>query len=148
MRLQLAGSVGRSVSTTLTAGVSSRFLRFTRPAPRIAPSASAGAAALRLYWDPSASISVGPYLQMIQPLGARWSLTGRARPGVAYLRERDRAAEFVPDLSARLGFLFESEGYRGRIEAFFGQGRFSAYRSYGIDVSLGARGLLGSGPGS
>ncbi|MDX1495737.1 MAG: hypothetical protein R3253_16830, partial [Longimicrobiales bacterium] len=89
-----------------------------------------------------------PFLQMAQPLSGLWSLTGRFNPGVAYIQERGVDAQLVPDLSARLGLLRDGARYRTRVEFFYGQGRFSGYRSYGVDVSFSARGFLGPGFGS
>ena len=55
--------------------------------------------------------------------------------------------EVVPDLSASLGFTREGARYRTAIEFFYGQGRFTGYRSYGVNVSLGGRGWLGRAGG-
>lgn len=139
LRLQLAASIGRVLSPSLTLGLSSRALRYRDAAP--------DATAVRLYWDPELSVSAGPYLQLRQPLGTWWSATAQLNPGLAYIDERGRATEVVPDLSGRLGLAREGARYRTSIELFYGQGRFSGYRSYGVDLSFSARGWLGPGVG-
>ncbi len=139
VRLQMGASAGRALSPSLSIGVGGRVLRYTRAAP--------AAATGPLYWDPHATVSVGPYLQLAKPVSTWWTVTGRAQPGVGYIDERGREAEVVPDLSGRLGLLREGERYRTSIEVFYGQGRFSAYRYYGLDLSFSARGWFGPGFG-
>jgi hypothetical protein len=139
-RLQAALSAGRILSPELTLGIATRALHYRDAAP--------DAAGFPLYWDPDASISVGPYLQWVRPLSTWWELDARLNPGVAWINERPTTeGEVVPDLSARVGFRREGAKYRTAIEFFYGQGRFTGYRSYGVNVSLGARGWLGRGGG-
>lgn len=140
LRLQLAASLGRSLSRSVTLGLSGRALRYVDPAPDLT--------AVPLYWDPALSVSMGPYLRLLHALDSSWSLAAEANPGLAYIDERDRPTELVPDLSGRLGLVHETGRYRTRVDVFYGQGRFSGYRSYGVDISFSARSLPGSGPGS
>ena len=136
--LRVAGglSLGRLVTRGLTVGVATRALSYTNAAP--AP------AARSLYWDPKTNVVVGPYAQLRQPLGAWWEMNARVNPGIAYIDERGAAgSDVVPDLSGRLGFVREGVKYRTSVEFFYGQGRFTGYRSYGVDLSFSARGWFG-----
>jgi len=125
------------------AAASGRALTSSAPAD-----AAPGVTAVPLYWDPNLSVSLGPYLQLARPLGAWWSLTARASPGLSWIDERRFDGELVPDLSGRLGVIRERGRFRTSVEVFYGQGRFSGYRSFGVDVSLTARGWTGPGLGS
>ena len=137
-RLQGALSVGRILSRQLTLGVSARALHYRDAAP--------AAAGFPLYWDPDANLSVGPYLQWTRPLSTWWEMDARLTPGVAWINERATTdVEVVPDLSARVGVRREGAKYRTAVEFFYGQGRFTGYRSYGVNVSFGARGWFGRG---
>lgn len=137
LRLQLGASVGRALSESVTLGLASRALRYSDAAPDVTT--------VRLYWDPNLSLSVGPYLQLTRPVSTWWTLTARANPGVGYIDERGRSGEVVPDLSGRLGLLRDGAKYRTSIELFYGQGRFTSYRYYGLDISFSARGWFGPG---
>lgn len=139
LRLQVGASVGRALSASVTLGLAGRALRYMDAAP--------DATAVPLYWDPELAVSIGPYLQLRQPMGRSWTLTGRANPGLGYIDERGRTSDIVPDLSGRIGLLRDGAKYRTSIELFYGQGRFTSYRYYGLDVSFSARGWFGPGFG-
>lgn len=137
LRLQVGGSVGRTLSESVTLGLAGRALRYTDAAPDVTT--------VRLYWDPNLSLSVGPYLRLTRPVSTWWTLTARANPGVGYIDERGRSSEIVPDLSGRIGLLRDGARYRTSIELFYGQGRFTSYRYYGLDITFTARGWFGPG---
>lgn len=137
LRLQVGASLGRALSESMTLGLAGRALRYTDAAPNTT--------AVPLYWDPDLSLSVGPYLQLTQPVSTWWTVFARANPGLGFINERGRSSEVVPDLSGRLGLLRDGTKYRTRVELFYGQGRFSSYRYYGLDVSFSARGWFGPG---
>jgi len=137
LRLQLSTSVGRALSPSLTVGLTARALRYRDAAPDVT--------ALPLYWDPELSLSAGPYLQLLHPLDAWWSVSLRANPGLSFIDERARPSEVAPDISGRIGLAREGVRYRTGIELFYGQGRFSGYRSFGAEISFTARGWLGPG---
>ncbi|NNF12140.1 MAG: tetratricopeptide repeat protein [Gemmatimonadetes bacterium] len=139
LRIQVGASVGRALSQSVTLGLASRALRYIDAAPDVT--------AVPLYWDPDLAVSIGPYLQLNQPVSRLWTLTGRANPGLGYIDERGRSSEIVPDLSGRIGLLRDGTKYRTSIEFFYGQGRFTSYRYYGLDVSFSARGWFGPGFG-
>ncbi|MDX1646996.1 MAG: tetratricopeptide repeat protein [Longimicrobiales bacterium] len=143
-RVQAALSASRPVSSVFSAGFAARALAYADAAPTVGTTLP-GAPFRRLYWDPELSLSVGPFLQVERPLTAAWDLTARVNPGIAFIQERGRDSEVVSDLSARLGVRLDGVKYRTRIEIFYGQGRFSGYRSYGMDVSFSARGFFGPG---
>jgi hypothetical protein len=132
-RVQGSLSLGRVLRPTITVGLATRALRYADAAP--APTGRP------LYWDPELSLSVGPYLQYRRPISTWWELSARLNPGIAWIDERAPTdGELVPDLSARLGVTREGARYRTLVEVFYGQGRFTGYRSYGINVSFSARG--------
>lgn len=138
LRLQLAASLAKIVSSSVTLGLSARALRYVDAAPDVT--------AIPLYWDPDASVSVGPFARLRRPIGGWWEVTARVNPGLSYIDERRRSgAEVVPDLSASLGLLRDGTKYRTSLGLFYGQGRFSGYRSFGVDLSFTARGWLGPG---
>ncbi len=137
LRLQVGASLGRALSESVTLGLAGRALRYKDAAPDVT--------AVPLYWDPNLSLSVGPYLQLTQPVSTWWTVVARANPGLGFINERGRSSEVVPDLSGRLGLLRDGTKYRTRVELFYGQGRFSSYRYYGLNVSFSARGWFGPG---
>jgi tetratricopeptide (TPR) repeat protein len=138
-RLQGGVSVGRILSPHLTLGLTGRALTYSDAAPT-----SGG---LPLYWDPEVSVSTGLYAQYARPLFTWWELSARMNPGVAWIDERTGGGEFVPDLSGSLGLVREGARYRTAIEFSYGQGRFTGYRSWGVNVSFGARGWFGRAGG-
>ena len=136
LRVSLGASAGRMMSRTVTLGLGARGLRYMDASP------SVGAGAL--YWDPNSSVSVGPYAQYARPLGTWWTLNARVNPGVAWIDERSvPGGELVPDLSVSLGLRREGARYLTRIDLLYGQGRFTGYRSFGVNVGFSARGWLG-----
>ena len=136
LRLSAGASVGRSMSRSITLGLAVRGLSYMDASP------SVGAGAL--YWDPNSSLSVGPYAQVTRPLGTWWMFNARVNPGVAWIDERRvNGGELVPDLSASLGLRREGAQYLTRIEFFYGQGRFTGYRSFGVNIGFSARGWFG-----
>ncbi len=136
LRVAAGVSVGRTLSRRLSLGISARALRFGDAAPDVAGQG--------LYWDPNASLSIGPYAQYRQPLTTWWEFNARLNPGFAWIDERGAPkSEAVPDLSASLGLAREGARYRTKIDFFFGQGRFSGYRSFGLNLSFSARGWFG-----
>ncbi len=139
LRLAVGSSVGRSMSRSLTLGVSARALSYRDAAPDVT--------AVSLYWDPRLNVSVGPYLQWTRPLGAAWELTGRLNPGVAYLDERVDGTSVVPEITGGFGLLHDGSRYRTSIELYYGQGRLDGYKSFGVDLSFSARGFFGPGIG-
>ncbi len=139
-RLQGGVSLGRVLSRSLTLGISGRALTYADAAPP--------AGGLPLYWDPEVSLSTGPYAQYTRPLSTWWEFTARVNPGVAWIDERSApGGAWVPDLSASLGFTREGARYSTGIDFFYGQGRFTGYRSYGVNVSVAGRGWLGRAGG-
>jgi tetratricopeptide (TPR) repeat protein len=139
LRLSGGASVGRGVASGLVVGVAARALRYMDAAP--------DATGVALYWDPELSLSVGPYAQYSRALGTWWEMSARLNPGVGWIEERGGAlgAQTVPDLSATLGLAREGARYRSALELFYGQGRFSGYRSFGASLSFSVRGGSGGG---
>lgn len=140
VRVSGALTVQRPVSTSLSLGVGGRAVGFATAAP--------DPAALPLYWDPAASVSVGPIVQYSIRAGDRWRFTARANPGVAYLDERRSAeSEVIPDLAANVGVVLDGARFRTSVDVHYGQGRLGGYRSLGIDISVSAVGPLSGGGG-
>ena len=66
----------------------------------------------------------------------------------AYIDERRSSGpQSVPDLSASIGLTREGARYRTVFEFLYGQGRFTGYRSLGLNVAFSARGWFGRGGG-
>ena len=117
-------------------GLATRALRYMEASPQLGVGS--------LYWDPNSSVSLGPYAQYDRPLGTWWTVSARVNPGVAWLDERRiDGGELVPDLSANLGLRREGTRYLTRIDFFYGQGRFTGYRSFGVNLGFSARGWFG-----
>ena len=136
LRLSAGASVGRAMSRSVTLGLAVRGLGYMDASP------SVGAGPL--YWDPNSSLSIGPYAQYARPLGTWWTFNARVNPGVAWIDERQiNGGELVPDLSASLGLRREGARYLTRIDVFYGQGRFTGYRSFGVNIGFSARGWFG-----
>ncbi|HUF77138.1 MAG TPA: tetratricopeptide repeat protein [Longimicrobiales bacterium] len=137
-RVQLAVSAGRASSESLTLGMATHALAFTGPAPRTA----AGTGGRPLFWDPTWSLSVGPYGSVDHELGPRWRLVGRLNPGLALVDERRAGAdtELVPHLSLDAGVRHQGERLTTSLELFYYQGQLSGYRSYGARITVGPGG--------
>lgn len=136
LRLSVGASAGRLISRSLTLGMAARGLRYMEASPSVGVGA--------LYWDPNSSVSIGPYAQYARPIGTWWTVNARVNPGVAWIDERQiEGGDFVPDLSASLGLRREGGRYLTRIDLFYGQGRFTGYRSFGVNVGFSARGWFG-----
>lgn len=149
VRLQAGASVGRALSSALTVGLATRALRYVDAAPDAAafPSVIPPAAGA-LYWDPSLSVSAGSYALWTHPLGRWWELRTRVNPGLSYIDERRGVGgEVTPDLSGSLAFAREGATYRSVVELVYGQGRFSGYRAFGVNLSFTMRGWFGPGGG-
>jgi tetratricopeptide (TPR) repeat protein len=137
-RIQGSLQVARLLNREFSLGLAGRVLHYRDAAPT--------ASGLPLYWDPDISVSVGPYVRYLRPLSELWEVDATVNPGIQWLQERRTTeGEVVPDLSARLGLTRDGATYRTSVAVFYGQGRFTGYRSYGLSVSFGARGLLGGG---
>lgn len=137
LRVSAGLSVGRAVSRTITLGLAGRGLTYVDPAPVLTT---------RLYWDPGVSVAVGPYARYTRPVGTWWTVDARVNPGLGWIDERSATGgEFVPDLSANLALRREGPRYLTRIELFYGQGRFDAYRSFRVNLGFSARGWFGRG---
>jgi tetratricopeptide (TPR) repeat protein len=135
---RLLGSlaVGRLLNPEFSLGLAARVLHHRDASPP--------ASGLPLYWDPELSASFGPYARYARPISSSWEIEATVNPGLQWLEERNATGgELVPDLSARLGFTRNGATYRTSVAVFYGQGRFTGYRSYGLSASFGARGLLG-----
>jgi tetratricopeptide (TPR) repeat protein len=131
-------SLGRTLSTTVTLGITARGLGYADATPTVS--------GFPLYWDPKLNVSVGPYVQYDRPLGTWWELHARANPGFAYLDERRASGpQSVPDLSASVGVSRDGARYRTAIDFTYGQGRFTGYRSMALNLAFSARGWLGRG---
>ncbi len=127
LRVGGGASIGRGVARSLTLGVSGRLLHYSDAAGTGVP----------LYWDPEYSIAFGPYAQFGRSLSDRWEATARLSPGISLIEERRVAGrEYAPDISASLGLRRRGGTYDSTIELLFGQGRFSGYRSFGLNLSL------------
>jgi len=137
-RIQGSLQVARLLNQEFSLGLAGRVLHYRDAAPT--------ASGLPLYWDPDVSVSVGPFVRYLRPLSDLWEVDATVNPGIQWLQERRTTeGEVVPDLSARLGLTRDGATYRTSVAVFYGQGRFTGYRSYGLSVSFGARGLLGGG---
>lgn len=131
LRLAGAASLQRAVTRTVSVGVATRAVMFSDAAP--------DPAAFPLYWDPNASVSLGPVLQYSRRIDATWQVLARANPGIAYLNERSSVgSEILPDIAANAGIVRDGDRFRTAVEVYYGQGRLTGYRSLGINVSLSA----------
>lgn len=136
-RLQAALTLGRSVSPSVTLGLATRALGFTRGAP---VTSLAGGGVLRLFWDPYMVLSAGPFAQLTRDLATNWRLTGRVGPGVAFIDERGVGeAAWVPHVSAEAGVRREGARFWTALDLFYYQGQFDGYRTYGARLTLSAR---------
>ncbi len=144
-RAQGSLALGRALSPTLTVGITSRALTFTRAAPvTTLPGGGSG----RLFWDPSLVISAGPYARLTRDLSANWRLSGTLGPGVALIDERGTTGtDFVPHISAEAGVRREGARYWTAFDVFYYQGQFDGYRTYGARLTLSARDFSSLGGG-
>lgn len=131
LRLEGGMSLGRSLTPSLTLGVTARALAYTGPSPVVD--------GLRLYWDPNALFSGGLFAQLEKDLAPAWTLRGRVNPSLAFIDERSRRGfERVPHFSAEAGLSYLGGRFRATVDAFYYQGRFDGYNAYGLRVGLGA----------
>jgi hypothetical protein len=136
-RLQGVLAIGRSMSPTLTLGLSTRALTFTDAAP---VTSLPGGGTLRLFWDPRLVVTAGPYAQITRDLSSTWSLSGRLGPGVALIDERGAGgSDWVPHVSAEAGVRREGSHFWTAFDLFYYQGQFDGYRTYGARFTLSAR---------
>lgn len=136
-RLQGGLSVGRTVSHTVTLGLATRALAFTRSAP---VTSLPGGGTLRLFWDPRLVVTVGPYAQVARDLSGSWKVTGRVTPGAALIHERGAPdATWVPHVSAEAGLRREGARFGTALDLFYYQGQFDGYRTYGARLTFSAR---------
>jgi tetratricopeptide (TPR) repeat protein len=132
LRLESGLSLGRSLTDALTLGVTARALTYTGPSPVVE--------GLRLYWDPNALFSVGPFAQVEKGLTGRWTLRGRVSPSLAFIDERSqRGFQRVPHFSAEAGVSYLGRRVGADVGAFYYQGRFDGYNAYGLRIGLSAR---------
>jgi len=139
-RLEAAATLLREVTPSFQLGLDARAMRFTDGAP-LADGRS-------LFWDPEAVVSAGLVMRWEQALSGRWGWSASLRPGLAHLSERRiEGTELVPHLSAEASLLRVGERFRSEVGAFYRQGRFDGYRSYGLRLSVGATTGRPSGEG-
>ncbi len=134
-RLSVAAGITREWSPGVTWGAQLRALLFTDEAP-----VSGGRP---LFWDPEGVVSGGPFMGLRQILSPEWTLRARAGAGAAYLDEaRLDNATWAPQLDLLLGIDYGGSRLRGEAEAFYLQGQFQGYRSWGIRFRVvpGSRG--------
>ena len=139
-------AVGRVLSPSLTVGLTTRALTFSRAAP---VTDLPGGGSRRLFWDPSLVVSAGPYARLTRDLSATWSVTGTLGPGIALIDERGApGTDLVPHISAEAGVRREGARYWTALDVFYYQGQFDGYRTYGARLTLSARDFssLGGGP--
>jgi hypothetical protein len=136
LRLEGGMSLGRSVTESVTMGVTGRALTYTDPSPAVD--------GLRLFWDPNALFSGGLFAQVERDLTARWTLRSRVNPSLAFIDERTRRGfERVPHLSAEAGLSYLGDRFGASLDAFYYQGRFDGYNAYGLRVSASALDVFG-----
>lgn len=79
-----------------------------------------------------------------QILSPEWTLRARAGAGAAYMNEaRLNATTWAPQLDLLVGLDYGGPRMRGEVEAFYLQGQFQGYRSWGVRLRLAP----GSGTG-
>lgn len=140
VRVQASVSAGRSMTQSVTAGVSARAVAFTDAAP-----VQLG---VPLFWDPRSVLSGGPYLQLGHRVSSALRATGRLTPGLAVIDERRRdGVDIVPHFSAEAGLEHTGDRFRTALDLFYYQGQFDGYRMYGLRLSLRTiDGFGGGGP--
>jgi tetratricopeptide (TPR) repeat protein len=136
-RAQGALTLGRALSPSLTLGVTTRAVTFSRAAP---VTTLPGGGSRRLFWDPSLVVAAGPYARLTRNLSADWSVTGTLGPGIAFIDERGGVGtDLVPHVSAEAGLRREGARYWTAFDVFYYQGQFDGYRTYGARLTLSAR---------
>ena len=136
LRLEAGMSLGRSLTETVTVGITGRALTYTGPSPAVD--------GLRLYWDPNALFSGGLFAHLERGLAPGWTLRARVSPSLAYIDERgSRGFERVPHLSAEAGLSYLGDRFGASMDAFYYQGRFDGYNAYGLRMGISARDLWG-----
>jgi thioredoxin-like negative regulator of GroEL len=142
-RAQAAVDIGRTLSTSFTAGAMARSVVLTRPAPR---TTLPGGGSARLFWDPNLVVSFAPYAQLTRAVAEDWQLRGRLAPGLAWIDERGPgASDLVPHIAAEAGVRRASERLSATLDLFYSQGQFDGYRAYGARISLSARDVGSAG---
>jgi tetratricopeptide (TPR) repeat protein len=132
LRLEGGLSLGRSITETLTLGVTARALTYTGASPAVEE--------LRLFWDPKALFSGGLFAQVEKDLTDSWTLRARVSPSLAFIDERaQRGFQRVPHLAAEAGFSYVGRNLGADVGAFYYQGRFDGYNAYGLRMGLSAR---------
>lgn len=125
LRFSVAAGLTRQWGPGLTWGAQVRALLFTEEAP-----VSGGRP---LFWDPEGVVSGGPFMGLRQILSPSWTLRARAGAGAAYLDEaRLDSPTWAPQLDLLLGLDYGGPRLRGEAEAFYLQGQFQGYRSWGV----------------
>lgn len=142
-RLSVSATASRGVAEGLSLGLTARALTFVDAAPAVT---APGSGTRPLFWDPRAAVSVGPFARLEHDLSTAWKVTGQLNPGLALVDERGaRSSELVPHMSAEAGMLHEGPRMRAALDLFYYQGQFDGYRTYGLRLTVGARGILTSG---
>lgn len=137
-RLQGTVSLERAMSQSVRLGFSTSALSYLSPGPVVTDTVSS--VEQRLFWDPRASISFGPFARMEHDLSESWKLTGRLAPGVAAVDERSSSGwDVIPQLSADAGMRWEGSRLWTALDLFYYQGRFEGYRMYGARLTVSAR---------
>jgi len=120
----------RVMTPWLRAGVNTRYVSFSGPAPVLAHR--------RLFWDPESFWSTGAMLELRTP-PERGPLSAylRGTPGIALARERGGPGrETVAQFEAEGGLRYTGRAYSISMELFQARGRDGGYMSRGF--SLGA----------
>ncbi len=139
VRLELAATLARRLTGSLSLGVSSEVLGYTDPGPVVTDGLGIDR---RLYWDPRLWVSVQPFARLEHQLSGAWSMSGRLGVGGAFVDERSgQGREIVPQLSAGLGLRRDAGRYGVSLDLFTSQGRLDGYRLYGARLAITARDL-------
>ena len=132
LRLTMAASVRRQLSSLLSAGLTTQFLTLSDAAP-----ASAGR---RLYWDPVAFWANGVQVEFKVPIADRWEVYAQLTPGIALDNERHSGAtELVPQLGAVTGIGFQTQRVLLSGDLAYSRGREGGYSSFGANLLLAIR---------
>ena len=132
LRLASGIAVTRVLGDWLRAGVSSRYLTYSKAAPIPANR--------RLFWDPELYWSTGVLFELRTPTPtptSRLSAYVRATPGIALARERDTVGEvWVRQLESEAGFRIRSGSFAIAVDGFFARGRAGEYTSHGVSIGV------------
>ena len=123
----------RVMTPWLRAGVNTRYVSFSGPAPVLAHR--------RLFWDPESFWSTGAMLELRTPPD-RGPLAAylRGTPGIALARERGGLGrETVAQFEAEGGLRYTGRGYSISMELFQARGRDGGYVSRGFTVGAEVR---------